>query len=90
MADALAPAINIIFGALWLVILIRVLLSWLPMTGAHIDPYHPAIRFLCSITDPILEPLRRYTTIDNKMDLSPVVALLVLDVVRRLLIAMLG
>jgi YggT family protein len=89
MVDALALAINIIFSALWWAILIRVLLSWLPMLGARIDPYNPAIRLLYSITEPILEPLRRYTTV-GMMDLSPIVALLVLDVVKRLLIGMLG
>ena len=89
MANALALAINIIFSALWWAILIRVLLSWLPMTGAHIDPYHPAIRLLYSITEPILGPLRRYTTV-GMMDLSPIVALLVLDAVKYLLLKMLG
>jgi YggT family protein len=89
MANALALIINLVFGAMWWAILIRVLLSWLPMMGTRIDPYHPAIRFLYSITDPLLEPLRRYTTV-GMIDLSPVVALLILDVVRRLLIAMLG
>jgi YggT family protein len=67
----------------WLLIL------WLPMMGTRIDPYHPAIRFLYSMTDPILEPLRRYTTV-GMMDLSPVVALVVLDVVKYILIKMLG
>ncbi|MBN1221124.1 MAG: YggT family protein [Anaerolineae bacterium] len=88
MANFLVLAINIIFQALWWAILIRVLLSWLPMAGIRIDPYNPAIRFLYSITDPILEPLRKYTTI-GMIDLSPLVALIGLDVLRRLLISLL-
>ncbi|MBI1879926.1 MAG: YggT family protein, partial [Chloroflexi bacterium] len=41
-----------------------------------------------SITDPILEPLRRYTTI-GMIDLSPLVALLLLDFLRQILISIL-
>ncbi|MBN1994198.1 MAG: YggT family protein [Anaerolineae bacterium] len=88
MADFLVLLINIVFQALWWAILIRVLLSWLPMAGVRIDPYNPAIRFLYAITDPILEPLRKFTTI-GMIDLSPLVALIGLDILRRLLISLL-
>jgi YggT family protein len=88
MAEILALVINIVFQALWWAILIRVLLSWLPMVNIRIDPYNPVVRLLYSITDPILEPLRRFTTI-GMIDLSPLVALLLLQFLRQLLISML-
>ena len=88
MAELLALAITIVFRALWWAILIRVLLSWLPMAGIRIDPYNPIIRFLYSITDPILEPLRKYTTI-GMIDLSPIVALVGLEFLRQILISIL-
>ena len=88
MAEILALTINIVFQALWWAILIRVILSWLPMANIRIDPYNPAIRLLYTITDPILEPLRRYTTI-GMIDLSPLVALLLLDFLRQILVSML-
>jgi YggT family protein len=88
MGEALALTINLVFQVLWWAILIRVLLSWLPMANIRIDPYNPAIRLLYSITDPILEPLRRYTTI-GMIDLSPLVALLLLDFIRQILISIL-
>ncbi|MBE7471607.1 MAG: YggT family protein [Anaerolineae bacterium] len=88
MGEILASVINIVFQVLWWAILIRVLLSWLPMANVRIDPYNPAIRFLYSLTDPILEPLRRFTTI-GMIDLSPLVALLLLDFLRQILISML-
>lgn len=88
MIEALALIINIVFQILWWAILIRVILSWLPMANIRIDPYNPAVRLLYSITDPILEPLRRYTTF-GMIDLSPLVALLVLDILRRILISLL-
>lgn len=85
---ALATIINVVFQLLWWAILIRVLLSWLPMAGIRIDPYNPIIRVLYSITDPILEPLRRYTTV-GMIDLSPIVALFALDIIRRILLSLL-
>jgi YggT family protein len=88
MTELLALTISIVFRALWWAILIRVLLSWLPMAGIRIDPYNPIIRFLYSITDPILEPLRKYTTI-GMIDLSPIVALVGLEFLRQILISIL-
>ena len=88
MNDVLAITINVVFSALWWAILIRVLLSWLPMAGVRIDPYNPIIRFLHTITDPILDPIRRYTTV-GMIDLSPIVALFGLDIIRRILLSLL-
>jgi len=88
MAEFLALVINIVFQVLWWAILIRVLLSWLPMANIRIDPYNPAVRLLYSVTDPILVPLRRFTTV-GMIDLSPLVALLLLDFLRQILISML-
>ena len=89
MAEILATIITLVFQILWWAILIRVLLSWLPMAGVRIDPYNPAIRALYSITDPILEPLRRFTTV-GMIDLSPLVALIGLRVIESMLLALLG
>ena len=89
MNDVLAITINVVFSVLWWAILIRVLLSWLPMAGVRIDPYNPIIRLLHAITDPILDPLRRFTTV-GMMDLSPIVALLGLEFLRQILLSLLG
>lgn len=88
VGEVLALVINVVFQVLWWAILIRVLLSWLPMANVRIDPYNPAVRLLFSITDPILEPLRKYTTV-GMIDLSPIVALLGLDFIRQILITLL-
>ncbi len=88
MGSFLVLIIDIVFRVLWWAILIRVLLSWLPMAGIRIDPYNPVIRTLYSITDPILDPLRKYTTV-GMIDLSPIVALFGLEIIRGLLISLL-
>lgn len=88
MSEILIIAINVVFRLLWWAILIRVLLSWLPMAGIRIDPYNPVFRALYAITDPILDPLRKYTTV-GMIDLSPIVALFGLEIIRSLLISLL-
>ncbi|MDM8529049.1 YggT family protein [Anaerolineales bacterium HSG24] len=89
MSDFLALAIILVFDALWWAIIIRVLMSWLPMANIRIDPYHPVVQFLYSITNPIMEPLRPYFTIDM-IDLSPIVALIGLEVIKAILLMLLG
>lgn len=88
MAEALAVIIRVVFQIMWWAILIRVLLSWLPMAGIRIDPYNPIIQALYTITDPILEPLRKYTTV-GMIDLSPIVALIGLSFLENILISLL-
>ncbi len=59
---------------LWAVaIFVRVILSWLP-----IAPWHPAVRWLDRITEPVVAPLRRVIPPLAGLDLSPAVAILLL------------
>ena len=88
LGQVLLTVVNILFQFASLAILARVILSWLPALGVRIDPYQPIIRFLYQITDPILDPLRRFTTI-GMMDLSPIAALILLEVIRHLLVSIL-
>lgn len=88
MASILALIIQLVFGLLWWAVLIKVLLSWLPMFNIRIDPYNPAVQFLNSITEPLLEPLRPYLTI-NMIDLSPIVVLIGLQIIESILLSML-
>ena len=72
--------IDILFTLLELAILARVLLSWF-----RVDPYHPAIAFLYQITEPILRPLRNVIPPLGMMDISPIVAMLLIGVIRRII-----
>jgi len=67
--------------ALWLVILGRVLFSW-------INPRFegPIGRFLYETTEPMLAPIRRFLPQSGMMDFSPLVLLLILGVFMRLVI----
>ena len=81
----LLVVVNVLFRFASLAILARVILSWLPMAGMRVDPYHPLIRFLYQITDPILNPIRRFSTF-GMIDFSPIVALILLGIVQQILV----
>jgi YggT family protein len=72
--------IDILFTLLELAILARVLLSWF-----RVDPYHPAVAFLYQVTEPILRPLRRVIPPLGMMDISPIVAMLLLGIIRQII-----
>jgi len=76
--------INLTFTVLYLAILARVLLSWV-----NPDPYHPIIRILDQITEPILQPIRRYMPRTGMIDFSPLVAIILLEIVQQLLVRLL-
>ncbi len=70
---------DLLFALLALAIIARALLSWIA-----IDPYHPVAVFLNQITEPILAPLRRYIPLIGMMDITPIVALILLQILRVL------
>jgi len=80
--DFLIYLIDIFFTLLSLAILARVLLSWV-----RVSPYHPAVELLYRITEPILAPLRRVIPSIGMMDISPIIALLLLQIIQEILVA---
>lgn len=65
-------------------ILIRVLLSWLPMAGINLDPDNILVRLLFEITEPILAPIRKFAMM-GMMDLSPIVAFFIIMILLRVI-----
>lgn len=76
---------NLLFQAFYVLLLIRVILSWVP----GIDPRHPAVQLVDRITSPVLTPIRRAMPPFGGLDLSPLVAILLLIVAQRLVIGLL-
>lgn len=61
---------------LWLymwVIIARALISWV-----NPDPWNPIVQFLQRVTEPVLYPIRRRMGFAMGIDLSPIIALLVI------------
>ena len=57
-----------------LAIFFRAILSWFPAIG----PHNPISEFLFTVTEPILAPLRRVIPRVGMMDVSPMIAILIL------------
>jgi YggT family protein len=51
---ALASLLNFLLSAYIWVVIGRAVISWV-----NADPYNPIVRFLCQITDPVLDWVRR-------------------------------
>ena len=86
--DALANLINLLFRALFIAILARVILSFVVpmMGGGRSNPLLANITALVfRVTEPILGPMRRYTTF-GMFDFSPMIALIVLEVMRNVVV----
>ena len=77
--------IRLAFQAFYVLLIIRVVLSWLP--GVAQD--HPAAEFVFRATSPILTPIRRVMPPVGGLDLSPLVAILLLSVVQTLVLNLL-
>lgn len=86
----LISAISWLFQLYTLLILARVFLSWVKP-----DPYgrpidHPLVRLLNRVTDPVLVPLQKLIPpIGGTLDISPIAALIILEVVRRIVVMLL-
>lgn len=81
-------AINYFFGFMRLLVVVRVFLSWVP----GINIYSPFIRFIYDATEPIMRPIRELMSryVDTGfIDFSPIITLILLEILRSLLISLL-
>lgn len=73
----LAQIVSLVVRIEIILIFARVLLSWFP----GIPPWHPLVRALASVTDPVLLPFRRILPTIGGLDFSPIVAIVALQLV---------
>jgi YggT family protein len=85
-AQAVAyQTIDLIFTFFYLAIMARIILSWF-----RFDPYHPVSVFLYRVTEPILSFFRGIVPPVGMLDLSPMVAIVVLGIVQQILYFLIG
>jgi YggT family protein len=84
MVTVFLRLLNLAFTLYEFAIVARALLPWF-----RVSPYHPAMRFLIQITEPLLAPIRRNLPAVGGFDFSPMVALLILWALELLLQRML-
>jgi YggT family protein len=85
MAGYLATFIGVLFQVLTMAIFARVLLSWFPMRDDH-----PIKILLMEITDPILKPLRRIVPSLGMLDITPIVAMFLLQILQSVILSALS
>jgi len=70
--SAIAVILGYVLTALYWLIIIRALLSWVSP-----DPYNPIVSFINTVTEPLLAPFRKIIpSYKIGIDLSPIFALL--------------
>lgn len=72
---------SLVLTLLFWAILIRAILSWVQP-----DPRNPIVQFLDRVTNPILYPLQRIIPPLGGIDLSPLVAMLLIELLKGLLV----
>jgi len=73
--------IDILFQVLIFAIIGRALLSWFGM-----DARHPIGRVLFEVTEPILGPMRRVIPMIGMLDITPIVAILLLQFLQSMVL----
>jgi YggT family protein len=81
MSAVLLNFLSLLSLVLWLLIIARVILSWVaPMGGG------PFVAFIYQATEPLLAPIRRIIPPTAGIDWSPLILLLLLGAVTRVLL----
>lgn len=79
MSAVLVNFLQLLAFVLWLLLVVRVVLSWTNPTGGG-----GLTAFVYQATEPILAPIRRVLPPTAGVDWSPLVAMLILGVILRL------
>ncbi|MDH4027392.1 MAG: YggT family protein [Nitrospirota bacterium] len=80
--NAVAYILDAVLSIYMWMIIISALLSWV-----NPDPYNPIVRFLHSVTDPVLRPLRRRLGFSMGLDISPLIVILIIMFLRHFVVA---
>ena len=80
---ALANAIHIASLGLTFIVFAHIIV------GYFLSPYHPLRRTLNSIVQPLLAPIRRFMPSTGMIDFSPMVLILLIQLVETILIRLL-
>lgn len=75
----LAQVINVIASTYIWIVIASILLSY------FLDPYHPVRQGIDNLVRPLLDPIRRIVPPVGMLDLSPLVLIILIQVVSRLL-----
>lgn len=81
----MVEVISFLLLLFYLLIIARVLMSWV-----QVDPYHPVAQFIFQATEPILKPIRDMLPPAAGIDFSPMIVLIVAQVLGQILLSVLS
>ncbi len=81
---ALAKTLDLVLRVYVWIIIIGAIISWV-----NPDPYHPVVRTINRLTEPVLKPIRRIIPPIGGLDFSPVVAIFLVYLIQIILIPLL-
>ena len=76
-----------LIGALQQILILLVILS--VILSYFLDPYHPIRRGLDRIIEPMLNPIRRVVPLVGMLDFSPLVLIILIEIIGSLLVKLL-
>ena len=83
MGAYVATFVNLLTSILYIALIGRVILSWLSVGPSN--PFYPLVNVVYQITEPILAPIRRVLPKFGMLDFSPMVAIILIGVIRSML-----
>ncbi|MCS7203553.1 MAG: YggT family protein [Thermodesulfovibrio sp.] len=77
----MANVVDILLTVYSFIVIAAAILSWF-----NLSPYHPIVRFLYSVTEPVLKPIRRILRLRLPIDISPLILLIIIYFIQKFLI----
>ena len=81
--SALVQVVNTFAQILVLVVILHVILSY------FMDPYHPVRRGLSSVVEPLLSPIRQIIPPVGMIDFSPLILIVLIQLIKQVIISLL-
>jgi YggT family protein len=83
LISILVRLINILSQFFILLVIVKIILSY------FMDPYHPLRRTLDNLVEPLLAPIRRVVPLIGMFDFSPLILIILVQVLSSVLISFL-
>ena len=80
MPHVVVNFLQLLIGALMLLVIARVVVSWVAPTGGGL------VAFIYQATEPFLAPIRRFIPPSGGLDWAPLIAMLVLGLLLRVVV----
>lgn len=82
LPNLIAEILIQLLSVYWWIVIIAAVMTWI-----NPDPYNPIVRFFYGVTEPVFDLVREHLPVNfGGIDLSPIVVLVVIEIMRGWLI----